>query len=132
MVKVSLELGATINTGEYNNIRPMVRISDIDPAGDVAEQVADALRVAIEGIPLMDEQLAAVAEELISGQPNKDGLRAKIDRIERSAEANRKNVESIFNKMKADVLPALDAIVKRLEALEPKKGKKAGGDEEAV
>lgn len=47
MVKVKAELGLTLKMasgGGYNFFRPLISIEDIDPEGDVEEQVAVAIK----------------------------------------------------------------------------------------
>lgn len=125
MAKLTLELGATINTGEYSNVRPLIRITDIDSSLDVKEQVLSNLRAAVEAFPLMDEELAGIAEELVTGTPGRDGLRARIEQMEKNVATNAGNIATVFGKVKNELMPQIEDLVKRLEAAPKKAGKKA-------
>ncbi len=91
---VSVELGATLPTGEYANVRPLIRIDNIDPAGDVDRQVAVGLETAARALAEIDGQLDVVISELLSPESGKPGYRARVDALEdqvqRSSEALRK------------------------------------------
>lgn len=67
MSKVSIELGATIKTTDYGNVKPVIRVDDIDPEGDVEAQVAIAIEAAETGLFLIDKALDLQIKKLKSG-----------------------------------------------------------------
>ena len=79
---VSVELGATLPTGDFANIRPLIRIDNIDPSGDVDRQLALGLETAARAIAEIDGQLDVVVSEIISPESGRPGYRARVDALE--------------------------------------------------
>lgn len=53
-LRVSVELGLAINLGEYNSLKPLVRIDGIDPHGNVEEQLQAAVSTSLQAWITMD------------------------------------------------------------------------------
>lgn len=60
---VDVELGATIPTLEYGNIRPLIRISGVDPNGDVESQIEIAIAGATKVFASIDDNIINFVEE---------------------------------------------------------------------
>ena len=63
MLSFTVELGATIPTTEYGNLRPLIKIANIDPSGDVEAQINIAMAGATQAFTAIDDQIVQFVEE---------------------------------------------------------------------
>lgn len=98
---VSVELGATIPIGETMGfVKPSLRISNIDPAGDVAEQVRRGLAAATVAFAEIDGKLEEVIADLIAPSTGQPSIGTRTEVLERGLETVRRNIKTIADKVK--------------------------------
>jgi hypothetical protein len=106
---VTVALGVTLPVTDFGNVKPMVTIANIDPAGDVALQIKTALNTAERAFVEIDGHLDQVLSEILSPVTGRPGFKARLETMEAkmaSLETVKKNVRRI-----ADKLKEVDAVV---------------------
>jgi hypothetical protein len=82
-LSVSVELGATIPTQEYGNVRPLVRIDGIDPNQDVEAQVNLALEAASKGFIAIDDKIIELVDQAAGTVESAPKIRNRVAEIEK-------------------------------------------------
>lgn len=98
---IDVELGATVPVGQFGNVRPLLRIRGLDPAGDVAAQVALALGAGQTAWALIDDELEVVISQMVAPDAGTPGFRDRVDALEQYRETARTNFKKIAERLKA-------------------------------
>lgn len=80
-LRVSVELGGTFPTGDYGNLKPLIRLDGLDPGGDVAAQIQAGLASAGQIFVAINEELERQLSDAMT-PGSKPGISARIDRLE--------------------------------------------------
>jgi len=98
-MKVSVELGATLPVTDYGNVRPLIRLEDIDLDGDVEAQVKQGLDAASIAFTAMDEQLEVTVSEIISTSAT-PGFKDRLASVEHSLGIVKDNIRTVVTKVR--------------------------------
>ncbi len=109
-LRVTVELGATMPFGEMGFIKPLLRISNIDPDGDVKAQVQRGIGVAAEAFAEIDGELERVISDMLSPMLGKPGYSDRVEKLEQSVGVLRRNVRTIVAKIKEQEAPIAEVV----------------------
>lgn len=84
---VTVELGATIPNGEYGNIRPTIRIAEIDTEQDIDAQIAKSLEAATKVFAAIDGEIVSLVDEAAASASGVPKLRDRVQRLEQAVRA---------------------------------------------
>lgn len=98
-LRVSFELGATIDIGDHNFVKPTITIQNLDPTKDHAEQIQLCLSASVAAFGAMDEELEAAVMNVVSAQSQKKGYAERVKVIEGDQKVLNGNLKLIHGKV---------------------------------
>lgn len=102
-LSVTVELGMTLPVTDYGNVRPRVTINNIDPYGDVDEQVSVALKTATRAFGLVDGEMINVISNILAPETGLPGFRERLEAVEtgmRNLNVARENLKRVVSRLK--------------------------------
>lgn len=101
-LRISVTLGATLPTMQYGNIKPEITISNIDPNGNVEEQIELAIAAIKKGFESIDNHLVEFVESSEAIQESGTKLLEKVDTLETK-------LEKMITYIRSNVKPLVDS-----------------------
>lgn len=98
-LRVSVEVGLAINLGNFNNLKPTIRIDGINPGVDVEAQIKEAIGAARQVWAAVDEELERAVLELQVTKEDKPVITEKIKQLEMFSVEAREALNKIIPKL---------------------------------
>lgn len=100
MLTFSAEFGATIPTGDYSNVKVLIRIDGIDPDGDVEAQVDKCLAGGTTAWKRIDEAAEIIVTDIVSVQSGNPTLSKRVADVEATLGAVKSNLNKVVQHLK--------------------------------
>ncbi len=125
---VTVKLGLTVPhpTIEYANVKPELELRDIDPAGDVGEQIRVGLETAARAFVEIDGQMETVLAEIMAPETGVRGVRVRLDELETLQTGFRETLASVVERLQGYDLPGL---VAQVRGTKPEDGTASGTED---